>query len=139
MGEGVFEVGFREAKLGDQLATQKANGPVIVYIAAQDTFRLGDDQGREVTAAELKSAKIFQLEYRDPWASPTAKAPQIERAMQRIAQATGEGGLDVIAHSAGGTDFVTQRHAASSSTLIAVSTSDTSNPPWKRSRASSRP
>ncbi|MDP3232218.1 MAG: alpha/beta hydrolase [Myxococcales bacterium] len=92
-------------KLGDQLATNKANGPVIVYVASQDTFRLGDAQGREVTGAELKNAKLFQLEYKDPWASPTLKAPQIARAMERIASATKQPGLDVVAHSAGGTDF----------------------------------
>jgi hypothetical protein len=92
-------------RMGDQLATNKANGPVIVYVASQDTFRLGDSQGREATPAELKSAKVFELEYKDPWASPTLKAPQISRAMDRIAQATGQPGLDVVTHSAGGTDF----------------------------------
>ena len=92
-------------RMGDQLATNKANGPVVVYVAAQDTFRIGDQQGREATAAELKGAKLFEVEYRDPWASPTMKAPQIARAMDRIATATGQGGLDVVAHSAGATDF----------------------------------
>jgi len=92
-------------RMGDQLATNKANGPVVVYVAEQDTFRLGDSQGREVTGDELKNAKIFQLEYRDPWASPTLKAPQIARAMDRIAKATSQSGLDVVTHSAGGTDF----------------------------------
>jgi pimeloyl-ACP methyl ester carboxylesterase len=91
-------------RMGNQLATNTANGPVIVYVASQDTFRLGDKGGREVTAAELKSAKLFQLEYRDPWAAPTKKAPQIARAMERIAAATGQS-LDVVTHSAGGTDF----------------------------------
>jgi hypothetical protein len=92
-------------RMGDQLATNKANGPVVVYVASQDKFRLGDQQGREVTAAELKSAKIFEVEYGDPWASPTKKAPQIAKAMERIAQATGTGSVDVVTHSAGGTDF----------------------------------
>jgi hypothetical protein len=91
-------------RMGDQLATNKANGPVVVYVASQDTFRLGDSQGREVTAAELKNAKVFELEFKDPWASPTLKAPQIGRAMDRIAQATSQS-LDVVTHSAGGTDF----------------------------------
>jgi pimeloyl-ACP methyl ester carboxylesterase len=91
--------------LGDQLATNKANGPVVVYVAAQDTFRLGDSQGREVTGEELKRAKLFQVEYRDPWAAPTVKAPQIARAMERISRATQQAGVDVVTHSAGGTDF----------------------------------
>ncbi len=91
--------------MGNQLARHPKNGPVVVYVASQDTFRLGDKSGREVTAAELEQAKLFQLEYRDPWASPTQKAPQIARAMERIAKATGQGGVDVVTHSAGGTDF----------------------------------
>lgn len=88
-----------------RLAENKANGPVIVYVASEDKFRLGDKNGREVSSAELKTAKLFQLEYRDPWAAPTNKAPQIQRAMERIAEATGQGTVDVLAHSAGGTDF----------------------------------
>ena len=92
-------------RMGDQLATNKANGPVVVYVASQDKFRMGDQQGREATAAELKSAKVFEVEYRDPWASPTLKAPQIAKALERVAQATGQGGVDVVTHSAGGTDF----------------------------------
>ncbi|MFZ5440639.1 MAG: esterase/lipase family protein [Myxococcota bacterium] len=91
--------------LGDQLASNKANGPVVVYVAEQDTFRLNDAQGREVKGEELQHAKLFQVEYRDPWASPTLKAPQIARAMERIAKATGQSGVDVVTHSAGGTDF----------------------------------
>lgn len=92
-------------RMGDQLATNKANGPVVVYVASQDKFRLGDAQGREVTGDALKKAKLFQVEYGDPWASPTVKAPQIAKAMERIGQATGQGGVDVVTHSAGGTDF----------------------------------
>jgi hypothetical protein len=102
-------------RMGDQLATNKANGPVVVYVASQDKFRLNDQQGREVTAAELKGAKLFEVEFNDPWASPTLKAPQISRAMERIAKATGEGSVDVVTHSAGGTDFrlyLDQRDAA---------------------------
>ncbi|MFO0599961.1 MAG: alpha/beta hydrolase [Myxococcaceae bacterium] len=91
--------------LGNQLATNKANGPVVVYVAAQDKFRLDDAQGREATPDELKNAKLFEVEYRDPWAAPTQKAPQIAKAMDRIAKATNQSGLDVVTHSAGGTDF----------------------------------
>lgn len=92
-------------RMGDGLAKNTANGPVVVYVASQDTFRLNDAQGREVKGSELKNAKIFQVEYEDPWASPTLKAPQIARAMARIGKATGQGEVDVVAHSAGATDF----------------------------------
>lgn len=92
-------------RMGNQLATNQANGPVVVYVADQDTFRLGDKSGRELTKAEVAKAKLFQVEYRDPWAAPTVKAPQIARAMERIAAATGEPSVDVVTHSAGGTDF----------------------------------
>lgn len=91
--------------MANQLGTNPKNGPVVVYVAEQDTFRLGDAQGRQVTADELKTAKLFQIEYRDPWASPTSKAPQLARAMERISKATSAPSLDVVAHSAGGTDF----------------------------------
>lgn len=91
--------------MGDGLAKQKANGPKVVYVAAQDTFRLGSLQGPEAGAKDLESAKIFELEYRDPWASPSVKAPQIARALERISAATKAGDLDVVTHSAGGTDF----------------------------------
>lgn len=92
-------------RMGDQLATNPKNGPVVVYVAEQDTFRLGDKSGRVVTADELKKAKVFEVEYRDPWASPTLKAPQIAKALDRIALATNQPSLDVVTHSAGGTDF----------------------------------
>ncbi len=91
--------------LGNQLASNNANGPVVVYVAEQDTFRLDDAQGREVTGDELKNAKLFQVEYKDPWGAPSVKAPQIARAMERISAATQQGTVDVVAHSAGGTDF----------------------------------
>ncbi len=92
-------------RMGNQLASQKANGPVAVYVASQDTFRLGDQRGREMSLRELKDAKIFQIEYRDPWGAPSTKAPQIARALERIGKATQKPDLDVITHSAGGTDF----------------------------------
>ncbi|MFN7133585.1 MAG: esterase/lipase family protein, partial [Myxococcales bacterium] len=92
-------------RTGGRLAENKANGPVVIYVASEDKFRLGSTKGRELTDRELANAKIFQVEYRDPWASPTKKAPQIARAMERIAKATGQGEVDVVTHSAGGTDF----------------------------------
>lgn len=92
-------------RMGDRLAENAANGKVIVYVAAEDTFRIGDVQGKKATRAEVMGSKLFQIEYQDPWASPQKKAPQIERAMARIAAGTGEKAIDVVAHSAGGTDF----------------------------------
>jgi pimeloyl-ACP methyl ester carboxylesterase len=92
-------------RMGDQLARNPKNGPVVVYVAAQDTFRLGDQQGPQASASDLAKAKIFQVEYRDPWAASTVKAPQVAQAMKRIAQATRQDDLDVVTHSAGGTDF----------------------------------
>ncbi len=92
-------------RLNNRLAENRANGPVVVYVASQDTFRLGDKSGRELTAAELKTSKQFQVEFKDPWGSPSTKAPQISRAMERIAQATGQQTVDVVTHSAGATDF----------------------------------
>ena len=92
-------------RAGKRLEENKANGPVVVYVASEDKFRLGSKGGREATAKELATAKLFELEYIDPWAAPTKKAPQIQRAMEKIASATGQGTVDVMAHSAGGTDF----------------------------------
>ncbi len=92
-------------RAGQGLAKNKANGPVAVYVASEDKFRLGGKGGRELSASELRAVKIFQVEFRDPWAAPTVKAPQIDRAMSRISQATQAASLDVVTHSAGGTDF----------------------------------
>lgn len=92
-------------RLGNQLATNRANGPVVVYVAAEDAFRLGDKSGRKLSNQEARAAKIFQVEFQDPWASPTKKAPQIERALARISTVTKQGDVDVVAHSAGATDF----------------------------------
>lgn len=92
-------------RLAQQLASEPANGPVAVYVAEEDTFRLGSVRGRELTAEEVRTARIFEVEYRDPWASPTQKAPQIAQALSRVSALTGSAGLDVVAHSAAGTDF----------------------------------
>jgi hypothetical protein len=92
-------------KMGKGLAATPGNGPVAVYVASENKFRLGSSHGREMKDAEVKKAKIFQVEYKDPWASPTQKAPQIQAALSRISAATGEKSVDVVTHSAGGTDF----------------------------------
>ncbi len=109
--------------MANRLAEKKSNGPVVVYVASEKTFRLGDQQGRKVTAAELKSARLFQVEFKDPWASPSVKAPQIDAAMKRIAAATGQKTVDVVAHSAGATDFrlyLDQRNPTSGPTVNQV-------------------
>lgn len=93
-------------RMAERLAENPKNGPVLVYVAVEDAFRVGSVKGRRATADEVQGAKIFQVEYKDPWASPSKKAPQLDRAFSRISQAAAnEGGLDVVAHSAGGTDF----------------------------------
>ena len=91
--------------MASDFAKNPKNGPVAVYVAAEDKFRLGDKNGREMTPAELRGTKIFEVEYKDPWAAPTKKAPQLDRAFSRINEATGQGPLDVVTHSAGGTDM----------------------------------
>lgn len=103
-------------RMANQLATNQENGPVIVYVAAQDAFRVDDAQGRPANDAEVRGARLFEVEYVDPWAAPSAKAPQVGKALDRIAQATGQA-VDVVTHSAAGTDFrlyLEQRDPASS-------------------------
>lgn len=92
-------------RMADGLAKNPKNGPVAVYVAEENKFRLGDAHGRELSPAEVSKAKIFEVEYRDPWASPSVKAPQIARALSEVAKATGQKDVDVVTHSAGGTDF----------------------------------
>lgn len=91
--------------MGEGLAKNPQNGKVAVYVAEEGKFRLGGIHGRELHENELHSMKIFEVEYRDPWASPTKKAPQIENALNAIARVTGQKDVDVVTHSAGGTDF----------------------------------
>jgi len=91
--------------LARNLATEKKNGPVAVYVAATRQFHLGGVSGRAMSPAELKNTKIFQLEYKDPKAAPTEKAPQLDEMLKGLAQVTGRSDVDIVTHSAGGDDF----------------------------------
>jgi Alpha/beta hydrolase of unknown function (DUF915) len=91
--------------LARNLATNTANGPVATYVAAKNEFHYGGVGGRLMSDAEVKNAKIFQLEYKDPKGAPTDKAPQIADMMKKIESVTGQHDVDVVTHSAGGTDF----------------------------------
>jgi pimeloyl-ACP methyl ester carboxylesterase len=91
--------------LARNLATEKQNGPVATYVAADGQFHYGGKDGRAMGADELKNVKIFQMEYKDAKAAPSAKAPQIADMMKKIEAVTGQHDVDVVTHSAGGTDF----------------------------------
>jgi pimeloyl-ACP methyl ester carboxylesterase len=91
--------------LARNLATNKQNGPVATYVAATGEFHYGGKNGRVMGDAELKDVKIFQMEYKDAKRPPTEKAPQIADMMSKIEAATGKHDVDVVTHSAGGTDF----------------------------------
>ncbi|MFL5320420.1 MAG: esterase/lipase family protein [Myxococcaceae bacterium] len=91
--------------MGEGLAKNPQNGKVAVYVAEEGKFRLGGVHGQELSEAEAAKMKIFEVEYKDPWASPTKKAPQIAQALDAISKVTGQKDVDVVTHSAGGTDF----------------------------------
>lgn len=91
--------------LARNLARQKANGPVATFVAATGQFHYGGKDGRVMSDAEVKGAKIFQLEYRNAKAAPTEKAPQIAAMLAAVAGKTGGADVDVVTHSAGGHDF----------------------------------
>lgn len=91
--------------LVNNLATKKANGPVVTYVAANSQFHSGGTDGRVMSDSEVKNAKIFRLEYKSAMGAPTEKAPQIAELLRRLAAATESSGVDVVTHSAGGHDF----------------------------------
>lgn len=102
--------------LGKQLAKNPSNGDVAVYVAEEKRFRQGGVDGPLLTDAQARKSKIFQVQYKDAWAAPTVKAPQLQEAFDRIAKVTGQKTVDVVAHSAGATDFrlyLQQRKAGS--------------------------
>ncbi len=90
--------------LAKHLASNKANGPVATYVAADGKFHLGGKGGRVMQPAEVSSAKIFQMEYRNAKGASSGKALEVASMLRAVNQAT-KGELDVVTHSAGGHDF----------------------------------
>jgi uncharacterized protein YndB with AHSA1/START domain len=103
--------------MAQHLASDPANGPVAVYASADHAFHLGSSGGRVLRPEEVEGIKIFELDYADPSApsvdpkggvalkQPTGKAAEIARALADIQQYTHQVTVDVVAHSAGCTDF----------------------------------
>ncbi len=87
------------------LMANPQNGKTAVYSATDGQFHAGGAQGPVMTADQLKQTKIFQVQYTDVRGSPSEKAPQLQKAFNAIADATGQHDVDVVAHSAGCTDF----------------------------------
>lgn len=91
--------------MAKHLAKNPANGKEAVYVAAEGQFRQGSATGPVMTPAQVKGSKMFQIQYTNVMGAPSEKAPQIAKAMAAIQKATQAGELDVVAHSAGCTDF----------------------------------
>lgn len=89
----------------DQLDSTGHNGRAAVYVAAEGRFHFGGVNGPVASPTQLARVRMFQLQYKDPKAAPTEKEPQIAAAMAAIQSATGASTIDVVTHSAGGTDF----------------------------------
>lgn len=103
-----------------QLASTGKNGVVAVYCAADGQFHAGDVAGPVLTGAALAKVKMFQLEYVDPNAGPSQKQAQVGQALAAIQAATGAATVDMVAHSAGGTDvrlYLEQRQPGSGPTI----------------------
>lgn len=90
--------------LARHLASNPANGPVATYVAADGKFHLGGKSGRVMAQSELANAKVFQMEYRNAKGAPSDKAHEVASMLRAVNQAT-HAQLDVVTHSAGGTDF----------------------------------
>lgn len=91
--------------LANHLASHPANGPVAVYVAADGKFHRGGVHGSVLSDAEVKAAKLVQLEFKDAKRPPTEKAPQIAELLRELKRLTGAADFDVVTHSAGGHDF----------------------------------
>lgn len=91
--------------LAKHLAGNSANGPVVTYVVADGRFHRGGVGGPVMSDADVAKAKLFQVQYTDVRGAPTDKAPQLDQAFSAIAGATKAPDLDVVAHSAGCTDF----------------------------------
>jgi hypothetical protein len=88
-----------------QLGSAGKNGRVAVYVAGEHRFHLDGVHGPVASSSQLAHVRMFQLQYVDPKAAPTDKESQVAAAMSAIQSATGAGTIDVVTHSAGGTDF----------------------------------
>lgn len=91
--------------LAKQLASNPANGKAAVYVVADGKFHDGGVNGRVMTDAEAAKSKMFEVQYTEVRGAPTDKAPQLAKAFSAIQRATKSPQLDVVAHSAGCTDF----------------------------------
>ena len=91
--------------LAEQLASDPTNGEAAVYVAADKQFHQGNVDGAVMTPEQLKTTHLFILQDTDPNAAPSDKEPQVAAAMSAVQEATGAGMVDVVTHSAGGTDF----------------------------------
>ena len=91
--------------MAKHLASNSANGKVAVYVVADGKFHDGSVAGKVLTDAEAAKTKMFQIQYTDVKGAPSDKEPQLEKAFRAIKRATNAPALDVVAHSAGCTDF----------------------------------
>jgi pimeloyl-ACP methyl ester carboxylesterase len=91
--------------LARHLAGNTANGQVVTWVAADHAFHLGGVNGPLAKSSDLSKSKLFQIQYTNVMGAPTDKAPQLAEAFSAIAKATGSADVDVVAHSAGCTDF----------------------------------
>jgi uncharacterized alpha/beta hydrolase family protein len=91
--------------MSQQLASNPMNGDFVVYVAKTGQFHKGGVNGAVVSGQALQNTRLFQIQYSNDNGAPSDKAPQISAAMSAIQAATGAGVVDVVTHSAGGTDF----------------------------------
>ncbi len=91
--------------MAKHLAANSANGKVAVYVVADGKFHDGGVGGKVLTDAQAAKTKMFQIQYTDVKGAPSDKEPQLEQAFRAIKRATNAPALDVVAHSAGCTDF----------------------------------
>lgn len=92
-------------RMANQLASNPANGPVAVYVAKDGKFHEGSATGKVMSASQLKGAKLFEVQYEEPFSGPSVKAPELVQAFAAVKAATGRGSVDVVTHSEGGTDL----------------------------------
>jgi hypothetical protein len=91
--------------MSQQLGTNRDNGGVVVYNAKDGRLHVGSATGAVASGKDVAHVRLFQLEYSNDNGAPSDKAPQIAAAMSAIQAATGAPMVDVVTHSAGGTDF----------------------------------